>query len=291
MTLKIWSLLPVNLNTERLEEFHMPHLVWIFPFPVYGTSISWLQSKVIIPVRCKGLCFDFFLPDQHTDHELGQAHGLCLEVKCHMCFWWNIKLCNRSEVVSMYDSVWGLHHTHLGWAAPAYSNTVCASVWPAALCNVFLLTSSCSLLLSAGELAGLHRRAGASRTPGPTASAQTAHETAADTAGHGAADRPVQLHMRASENSGNLRHHTAGRGDAAEEAHKFLSGHRDNDTNASARLGLFSTFLSDLISAAVSPFQRVSVWGNVVLQPDSVSYDCMNTYGKLASKIRIKHKK
>lgn len=51
---------------------------------------------------------------------------------------------------------------------------------------------------SSGELAGLHRRAGASRTSGSTASAQTPHQTAAVAAGHNAADK---LHVRAPENN------------------------------------------------------------------------------------------
>lgn len=59
------------------------------------------------------------------------------------------------------------------------------------------------VVLSAGELDGLHRGAGASRTPVAPASAQTSHEALVDAAGEGAADLSVQLHMRAPEdNSG-----------------------------------------------------------------------------------------
>lgn len=75
------------------------------------------------------------------------------------------------------------------------------------------------LVISAGELAGLHRGTGASWTSGSSASAQTPHETVADTAKQGAADRPVQLHMRASEKSSRFRRHTACRRDAVAEAH------------------------------------------------------------------------
>ena len=53
--------------------------------------------------------------------------------------------------------------------------------------------------LSAGELAGLHGRAGAPRAPGPAASAQTASQAAARRAGQGAADRAALRHVRAPE--------------------------------------------------------------------------------------------
>ena len=61
--------------------------------------------------------------------------------------------------------------------------------------------TSCVLPLSAGELAGLHGGAGAPRPAGPPASAQASHEEAVDRVGQSAADRPLELHMRAPEST------------------------------------------------------------------------------------------
>lgn len=70
---------------------------------------------------------------------------------------------------------------------------------PVCVCWGHALTSD--LAHSVGELAGLHRGAGASRTPGTSATAQTPDEAAAYTTGQGAADCSVQLHMMAPESS------------------------------------------------------------------------------------------
>ena len=58
------------------------------------------------------------------------------------------------------------------------------------------------MIFSTGKLDGLHRGAGASWTPVTPASAQTPHETVVDTAGEGATDLSVQLHMRAPKDKG-----------------------------------------------------------------------------------------
>lgn len=76
---------------------------------------------------------------------------------------------------------------------------------------------------SAGELAGLHRGAGASWTPGASASAQTPRETAADATGKGAADCIVQLHMMAPESSSSS--HSPSRKCARSMQHRNLSSH------------------------------------------------------------------
>lgn len=75
--------------------------------------------------------------------------------------------------------------------------------------SVFVYNFSFLLvILSTGELDGLHRGAGASWTPVAPASAQTSHETVVDAAGEGASDLSVQLHMRAPEDNSSSRPHT-----------------------------------------------------------------------------------
>lgn len=70
---------------------------------------------------------------------------------------------------------------------------------------LFLMAPYLLVVLSAGELDGLHRGAGAPRTPVAPASAQTPHEALVDAAGEGAADLSVQLHMRAPQDSSGTR--------------------------------------------------------------------------------------
>ena len=173
----------------------------------------------------------------------------------------------------MYNKLWRLHHTCVSLVCH-FKTHRCMYTWDLcvpSLCaqRTTSFVTMCSslvllLLLSTGELAGLHRRAGASRTSGPSASAQTPHEAAADTAGQGAADRPGQLHMRAPENSRSLGHHSARRNNAAEETHAWgslslslslsVAAKRDKDVNASYKAQtVVRHSLSDLISAAVPP--------------------------------------
>lgn len=150
-----------------------------------------------------------------------------------------MKLCYSPEVV-IYKWLWGLLCT----CGDLIQHTETFPLWgkkkPSCVTMCSPLVLLLLVLLSAGELAGLHRGAGASWTSGPSASAQTPHETAADTAGQGAADRPIQLHMRAPENSSGLSPpHSAKQ---CSGGSSLVSGCKYNDVNASARLGLFSTF-------------------------------------------------
>lgn len=91
------------------------------------------------------------------------------------------------------------------------------------------------VVLSARELAGLHWGAGASWTLGPSASAQTPHETAAYSVGQGAADRPVQLHMREPDSSSHSPFTTCRK--ECSRGSSPISGFRDYDR--SAKLWLF----------------------------------------------------
>lgn len=103
-------------------------------------------------------------------------------------------------------------------------------------CSLFLL-----VLLSVGELAGLHRGAGAPWTAGSSPSAQAPHETAAHRTGQSAADRPLQLHMRAPVSSSGLGHHTACRDNAENDTRWSLVGMMSIE-NATDRLRLFGAF-------------------------------------------------
>lgn len=74
-------------------------------------------------------------------------------------------------------------------------------MWHILIASLFLIFPSLLVILSTGKLDGLHRGAGASRTPVAPASAQTSHEAVVDAAGEGATDLSVQLHMRAPQDN------------------------------------------------------------------------------------------
>lgn len=158
----------------------------------------------------------------------------------------------------------------------AERNTSCVTMC-SSMVHIFLLVP-----FSAGELVGLHWGAGTSWTTGPAASAQTLHEAAADTAEQGAADCPVQLHMRAPENSSGLRHHTECRNSAAGGS-SLVSSCNDNNINTSARLRLFSTF-SLAWFLPLFLYEKVlgaGIW--CCSQPMSYLNIYMNVFGPLAS--------
>lgn len=175
-----------------------------------------------------------------------------LECK-HILFWRCKKLWNRPEIVwwlvqeNRTECLWGKRNPFLV--------TMCSPL-------VLLL----HFVLSAWELAGLHWGTGTPWTPGPSASAQTPHETPADTAGQGAADCPVQFHMRAPENSSGHSPHSMQI--KCSGGSSLVSGYEDNDINASARLGLYSTFICCCFSS-----WKGSVRWNPMQWPASVIYE------------------
>lgn len=133
------------------------------------------------------------------------------------------------------------------------------------------------VFLSAGELDGLHGGAGASRTPVASAAAQASHETPVDAAGDGAADLPVQLHMRAPQDGGGSRPPLGVRSQSASLAHHFESDCRIVQHVLKLVLSSFFGFFFFLESG-------------IQCCSHPLSYENMNTCGKSAGKIRNKYK-
>lgn len=152
----------------------------------------------------------------------------------------------------------------LSWNIPISSFIVAQPHSRADLCLLLLVAHS------VGELAGLHRGAGASRTPGASATAQTAYETAAYTTGQGAADCSIQLHMMAPESSSRRRSPT----------HDVQEASRSDDpVRGSARLRSITTCSLDFrICCCVSILMRFSA---------TVSYT--NIYMNMIRKSCVSH--
>lgn len=131
---------------------------------------------------------------------------------------------------------------------------------------------------SVGELAGLHRGTGASRTPGTSATAQTPYEATAYATGQGAADCSVQLHMMAPESSSH-RHRSPRE---VQEASRSLTTQYER---RSTRLGSITTCSFDCrICCCVS----ISMTSNTTVSYTNIY---MNIIGKSVSHMRIEHTK